>query len=87
MKNTHLATIGLLTLALAAPAFAQGGPGGGPGPGGRGHHPEIRQVINKLRVAKQHLEQAAHDYQGHRVDAIKAIDNAIGQLETCLKYD
>ena len=30
---------------------------------------------------------AAHDFGGHRVEAIKAIDQAIHQLEICLQYD
>lgn len=40
-----------------------------------------------MRRAKEHLEHAAHDFGGHRVEAIKAIDEAIEQLQTCLKYD
>lgn len=86
MKRLLLACVaGLVTFNLAVPVLAQSGPP--PMGRGRGRHPEIRQAINKLRMAKQHLEQAAHDYGGHRVDAIRAIDNAIGQLEVCLKFD
>lgn len=50
-------------------------------------HPEIREAIGSLQHAREHLNHAAHDYHGHRVDAIHAIDNAIHQLEICLKYD
>ena len=50
-------------------------------------HPEIHAAINSLRHAKEHLEHAAHDYGGHRVDAIGAIDRAIEQLDICLRYD
>jgi hypothetical protein len=50
-------------------------------------HPEIHRALESLRSAKAHLEAAAHDYQGHRVEAIKAIDEAIRQLEICMKYD
>jgi hypothetical protein len=32
-------------------------------------------------------EHAAHDFGGHRVEAIRATDEAIHQLEECLKYD
>jgi hypothetical protein len=32
------------------------------------------------------MEHAAHDFGGHRVDAIRATDDAIRQLEICLKY-
>jgi hypothetical protein len=50
-------------------------------------HPEIREAIAALRRAKEHMEHAAHDYGGHRVEAIRATDVAIHQLEDCLKYD
>jgi hypothetical protein len=50
-------------------------------------HPEIREAIGALRRAKEHMEHAAHDFGGHRVEAIQATDAAIRQLEDCLKYD
>jgi hypothetical protein len=50
-------------------------------------HPEIREAIGALRRAKDHLEHAAHDFGGHRVEAIKAIDESLKQLQDCLKYD
>jgi hypothetical protein len=51
-----------------------------------GPHPEIRDAIESLRRAKAHLEHAAHDFGGHRVEAIRSINEAIHQLEICLKY-
>ncbi len=50
-------------------------------------HPEIRAALGALDNAKDHLEHAAHDFHGHRVDAIKAIDAAHRQLEICMQYD
>ena len=50
-------------------------------------HPEIREAIGALRRAKEHMEHAAHDFGGHKVEAIRATDVAIHQLEDCLKYD
>lgn len=50
-------------------------------------HPQIREALEALRRAKAHMEHAAHDFGGHRVDALKATDEAIRQLEICLKYD
>jgi hypothetical protein len=50
-------------------------------------HPQIREAIESLRRAKAHMEHAAHDFGGHRVEAIRATDEAIHQLEICLKYD
>lgn len=64
-----------LTLAMSAGAPAEG------------RHPEIHAAIESLRNARAHLNAAAHDYQGHRVDAIRAVDEAIHQLEICMKYD
>jgi hypothetical protein len=50
-------------------------------------HPEIREAIASLRMARNHLEHAAHDFGGHRVEAIKAIDESLHQLQDCLKFD
>jgi hypothetical protein len=50
-------------------------------------HAEIRESIEALRRAKDHMEHAAHDFGGHRAEAIKATDEAIRQLEICLKFD
>jgi hypothetical protein len=50
-------------------------------------HPEIREALGSLRRAKEHMEHAAHDFGGHRVEAIEATNRAIQQLELCLKFD
>ncbi len=50
-------------------------------------HPEIRAAIEALHNAKDHLEHAAHDFHGHRVDAIRAIDEADRQLHLCMEAD
>jgi hypothetical protein len=50
-------------------------------------HPEIREALGSLRRAKEHMEHAAHDFGGHRVEAIEATNQAIRQLEICLKFD
>jgi hypothetical protein len=50
-------------------------------------HPEIREALGALRRAKEHMEHAAHDFGGHRVEAIEATNQAIKQLEICLKFD
>ena len=44
-------------------------------------------AIRALEVARLHLERAAHDFGGHRVKAIRAIDVALVQLKLALKYD
>jgi hypothetical protein len=50
-------------------------------------HPEIHDALNSLRHAREHLEHAAHDFGGHRAEALRATDEAIRQLEICLKFD
>ena len=52
----------------------------------REHHPEIRKAINALRVARHHLKEAAHDFGGHRAQALEDTDRALKQLELCLKF-
>jgi len=33
------------------------------------------------------MEHAAHDFGGHRAEAIEATNQAIKQLELCIKFD
>ena len=54
---------------------------------GREKHPAIHAAINSLEKAKKELQGAAHDFGGHRVDAIKAIDEALKQLRLADAYD
>jgi hypothetical protein len=55
--------------------------------GRRERHPAIRAAIRSLEKAKVELQHADHDFGGHRVEAIAAIDNAIAQLRVALQYD
>jgi hypothetical protein len=50
-------------------------------------HPEISEAIRALKVARNHLKVAAHDFGGHRAHAVKDVNRAIKQLEVCLKFD
>lgn len=50
-------------------------------------HPAIHAAINSLEKARAELNAAAHDFGGHRVDAIKAIDEALKQLRLADAYD
>jgi len=65
-----------------APAAAAAAPAPAPEP-----HPEIRGALESLRKARFHLDHAAHDFGGHRVEALKATDEAIRQLQLCLEFD
>ena len=50
-------------------------------------HPQIQAAIQALENAKHHLQEASHDFGGHRADALRATDEAIHQLQICLQYD
>ena len=50
-------------------------------------HPHIRASLHELQEARRELETAAHDFGGHRKEAIEAVDNAIKQLREALEYD
>jgi hypothetical protein len=50
-------------------------------------HPHIRAAIRELEASKKELQAAAHDFGGHRVDAIAAIDEAVKQLKLALAND
>ena len=76
MQRRFMSSFALIALLLAisspSPAFEK--------------HPEIEEALRALQNAKSHLQHAAHDFQGHRVDAIRAIDEADRQLRICLQY-
>jgi hypothetical protein len=63
-----------LMLALSSPSPAAG------------KHPHIEAALRALAGAKEDLNTAAHDFGGHRVDAIHAIDEADKQLRICMQY-
>jgi hypothetical protein len=91
MKHWILSPVALLALlfALTFPVAAPAAPPAArpDASGAQAPHPEIRAAIASLRKAQMHLRDAAHDFGGHREDALKATDEAIRQLQTCLQYD
>jgi hypothetical protein len=50
-------------------------------------HPVIRRASAALRAAKADLQNAAHDYCGHRVEALEAVNTALNQLQQALDCD
>jgi hypothetical protein len=50
-------------------------------------HPHIRAAIQELKEARHELETAAHDFGGHRKEALDSVDVAIKQLQLALQYD
>lgn len=86
---------GLITYGIATNLNAQsttttppqGEQAGENGEQGNEHHPHIHHALKELREARKELKEAAHDFGGHREEALKAVDEAIAQLKTALKYD
>jgi F0F1-type ATP synthase membrane subunit b/b' len=62
--------------AYAPPAFER-----------RERHPEIREAVRALGRAKDDLQHAAHDYHGHREEALEAVNRALNQLNLALECD
>ena len=44
-------------------------------------------AIQHLREAQRNLQMATHDKGGHRENAIRIIDQAIGEVEMGIQYD
>jgi len=76
MKNKMLSSLALIAmmLMLSSPSPAAG------------RHPRIERALGALQEARGELDRAPHDFGGHRVDALRAIDEAIRQLQVCLQY-
>ncbi|HYR97460.1 MAG TPA: hypothetical protein VEO58_00490 [Gemmatimonadales bacterium] len=84
----RLIAVATLTAVLTLPLAASASPTPvRPAVIGQEPHPEINAAIRALEAARLHLQRAAHDFGGHRVKAIRAIDAALGQLRLALKYD
>jgi len=86
----RVVVVALLTAVLAVPLAASTQPTR-PARPVRGvvqePHPQIMAAIRALEAARLHLQRAAHDFGGHRVKAIRAIDAALVQLKLALQYD
>ena len=49
-------------------------------------HPRIAKAIEALEDARAYMREAAHDFGGHRVEAMRATDEAIRQLRLAITY-
>jgi hypothetical protein len=52
----------------------------------REFHPRLARAIESLRDARAYLQEAPHDFGGHKREAIRATDEAIRQLEFAQAY-
>jgi hypothetical protein len=50
-------------------------------------HPRIRAAIEALRDANEYMRTAAHDFCGHRVDAMRDTNTALRQLQLAQECD
>jgi hypothetical protein len=50
-------------------------------------HPHIHAALTALRDTRKELKDAAHDFGGHRADALEAVDHAIKELKAALEFD
>ncbi|HYL98029.1 MAG TPA: hypothetical protein VEZ90_03665 [Blastocatellia bacterium] len=50
-------------------------------------HPRIYAAIDALGAAQGDLQNAAHDYCGHRVEALEAVRAALTQLRLAIECD
>ncbi len=48
--------------------------------------PHMRAALEHLRAARAELEAASHDKGGHKIAALKAIDQAIEHVREGMKY-
>lgn len=72
--SKRLPWLALVTLALASlPQAARTAP-----PPER--HPRIHAAVEALREAREELRAAAHDFCGHRAEALEQVDRALRQL-------
>lgn len=63
---------------IATPRFANTAPPPPP-------HPHIEAAVSELREARMELEKAAHDFCGHRAEALRDTDVALKQLQEALR--
>lgn len=81
---------GILAVSLWAPVvLAQQAPPSPPpqaAPRGGERHPQIRAAMRALMNAERHLQEAAHDYGGHRVKAMEIIKQAQEELRAGLEW-
>jgi hypothetical protein len=48
-------------------------------------HPEIAAALEAMHNARHHLDDAAHDFHGHRVKAIEHLDAAMHEADICMQ--
>ena len=78
-----------ISLTLVSPAVSAATPAAAPTPAPARvpqGHPDICAALGSLRSARAHIQQARHDFGGHRAEALKQVDRAINQVQVCMRY-
>ena len=83
-STTRLVLTGLIVACLISPMLAAPRQGAKREPQ-RISNAQLREGLQVLQATKKMLQSADHDYGGHRVNAIKAIDAAEHQLKRALR--
>jgi hypothetical protein len=52
---------------------------------GGAKHPHMHRALHELREARTELKEASHDFGGHRVKALEAVNAAIKEIDAGLK--
>ncbi len=93
-----LAVLAILVFALTLPVTAPAAPAprhaqpvaaaanAKPAAAAAQRHPEIRAAMEALRQAQNNLDRAEHHFGGHRTAAMKHINQAMHELDLCMKY-
>ncbi|HZK82793.1 MAG TPA: hypothetical protein VFC46_17050 [Humisphaera sp.] len=48
-------------------------------------HPRLHEAVKRLRDAREYLHEAKADFRGHKEEAMKAVDEAIHQIERLME--
>jgi len=67
------AVLGAFVLGLCTPAFTQP------------DHPRIRAAHRHLEEARVELQDAAHEYRGHRAKALEHVNHAIEECDRAIE--
>ena len=86
-KNPHFRGNRHITGLINAAKVQDATPGNATGIAKHEKHPQMSAAIHELEEAKKELQEAAHDFGGHREDALRAVDKAIEQLRKALEGD
>ena len=91
MKNTITRRSALLAASLALPALLPAAEAAEPKPKAKetpkGKEGPLHRAVHELHDAHAYLTKAAHDFGGHKTQALKDIDAALKALHAAIEYE